>query len=68
MPLEFVCNNMPLPSSAMGSNASNEQAYACTLHVVSKPMGDSITVVGTLASSLDACNGGDSYFIDALIK
>lgn len=63
MPLEFVCNNMPLLSSAMGSNACNEHKYACMLHVVSKPPGDSITVVGTPASSLDACNGGNAYFI-----
>ena len=54
---------MLLPSFTMGFDASNEHTYACMLHVITKPMGDSAIVTWTLASSLDARNEGHVGFI-----
>lgn len=58
MPFDFVCNNMSLPSFAMGFDASNEHRSACTPHVVANTLSDSAIVARTSELSSDACNGG----------
>ena len=62
-PLEFVCNNMPYPSSAMDFDASNETTSTFTPPMVTKPLGDSITIVGTPTLSSNARHGGHASFI-----
>ena len=51
-PLEFVYNNMLLPSSTLGFDASNETTSVFMQHVVPKPLGDSAAIAGIPALSL----------------